>query len=608
MAVDALELRPRNAVMLVDAAIRLCATSTGVWAITLPAGGAILAALFHLAEAVQRHRDLVGPAALFTAAWVFRAVSQGAACHYVDRQLLAKEDPSVRQSFLAALRRLPSLVSAAAFVAVLDAVLVLFTAGLGLLFAGAHQVAYAAAMRGQGHALGLYGTCSKLLGPARHSAPWVRLAGLAQLVLFANLHLATMEALSLGSSVMGLDVAFLARFTSLDNGVWFATVASVTFALFEPIRATTAALLLIDGRVRQEGLDLVAGVEQLPSRKRPRVPAIAVTALVLLVSGAAFAEPSAARERLQRVVEQCELEDRVPKRSLDDVDRLDAKEQSALSRFLIRVERDAFDAEDCESAEDDLKQGLEQIRAVVEGGEASAEQSRDDAASILKRPEFEAVPPAAEQEKPPDSPDGPSWWDRFMEWLATWLKNLFKDRQQREEPLEPGGFNGPMAGANAVVIGVLAVIVAVVLWLVLRGLARKKPDATQAESESLDSSPLTTDPMSALARPPEGWASLADELAAKGAFRDATRHLYLATLSRLHRDGAIDYDPTHSNWDYLVGFKGERDTKHRFKELTSRFDFAWYGHLEVTRSAYLDFRGLTEPLLVPAPPPGGDRA
>ena len=54
MAVDALELRPRNAVALFDAAVRLCATTTGVWALTLPTGALIVASLFTLVEANRR--------------------------------------------------------------------------------------------------------------------------------------------------------------------------------------------------------------------------------------------------------------------------------------------------------------------------------------------------------------------------------------------------------------------------------------------------------------------------------------------------------------------------------------------------------------------------
>ena len=105
--------------------------------------------------------------------------------------------------------------------------------------------------------------------------------------------------------------------------------------------------------------------------------------------------------------------------------------------------------------------------------------------------------------------------------------------------------------------------------------------------------------MSALSRPPETWAGLADQLAAEGKFREAIRHLYLALLSRLHRDGAIDYDPAKSNWDYFRGFKGNGEVLKPFRELTRRFDFAWYGNLEVSAAAWATFRSICEPILAP---------
>ncbi len=80
----------------------------------------------------------------------------------------------------------------------------------------------------------------------------------------------------------------------------------------------------------------------------------------------------------------------------------------------------------------------------------------------------------------------------------------------------------------------------------------------QGDERRILETKLSSDPMSALSKRPETWAGLADELAAKGEFREAIRHLYLALLSRLHRDGVIDYDPTKSNWDYLLAFKGCR--------------------------------------------------
>ena len=42
--------------------------------------------------------------------------------------------------------------------------------GIGFFLVTSHLAAYAVAMKGRGSLLGLYGTCSKMLGPARHTA------------------------------------------------------------------------------------------------------------------------------------------------------------------------------------------------------------------------------------------------------------------------------------------------------------------------------------------------------------------------------------------------------------------------------------------------------
>ncbi len=610
MAVDALELRPRGAVALYDAAIRVCATSTGAWALTLPAGAALVAALFNLAEAVQRDAPLALPVALWTAAWVFRGLCQGAACHYVDQQVLGKEEPSARASFKAALKRAPSLVIASAYVAVLDTLLFTLTAGIAFLFIGSHAVAFAATMRGQGSTLNLYGTCSKLLGASRQTAAWVRIGALAQLLVALNLQLAVSLGLKAGQSLLGLELTFIDRFTSVDNGTWMAVLAVLTFALFEPLRAATATLLLIDGRVRQEGLDLLAAVEQLPRRRRPK-PSLtaAALALVAFLPAVALAQPTALRSRAERLVHECEM-GTVPLKGLEEIDRLDEKEHSSLSRFVGRLERRAYDQEDCEAAEADLREGLKQLREAREAAErADAATTRDEAKAILARPEFQVVPEKSEEPKveepEPDEPEGwfAKWWRELWEKVFRWLRG--GDRKAPE--VRTPAFGGPMIGANLIVILAVVLVVALLAYLLLRSRDKKPDDDVQSDESGLAESPLTSDPMSALSRPPEGWAGLADQLAARGDFREAIRHLYLALLSRLHRDGAIDYDPAKSNWDYLRGFKGPGGWLSPFRDLTRRFDFAWYGNLNVNEPAYETFRDTAQPMLT-APSEGPARA
>jgi hypothetical protein len=601
MAVDPLELRPRGAVALFDAAIRVCGRTSGVWALTLPAGAALVAAVFEVAEVARSGGTLATPVALLTAAWALRAVAQGAACHHVERQLLGSGEPTVRESLVAALRRAPSLVTTSAVVAVLNGVLWLFTAGLGFFFLGAHAAAYATTMHGQGSALRVYGTASKLLGPARHTAAWVRLCGLTQVLVALNLTLATSLAVYLGRSVLGLDLSYVDRFTSLDNPVWLATVLATTFALFEPLRAAAGALLLIDGRVRQEGLDLLAAVEQLPRRRVLKsVPLTAALLLAVAVWPSAASAKSALRERADRLIAHCEMGD-LDTTSLDVGQGLSKGDPAALSRFVSRVERRGYDEEDCEGAESELRTGLHLFSESLNAPPPDALGSRDAAKAILARPEFQVAP-----ERPKDDP---AQAEESESWLAKWWRNFWRAvwewlhrREPREAPDRPTSTgDASMGGANAVMLFAIAAVAGALIFILWSGWKRKatEGDAIPDESGKVSESALSDDPMSALSRAPQGWAELADRLAAEGEFREAIRHLYLALLSRLHRDGAIDYDPTCSNWEYLATFKGAREHKPPFRELTRRFDFVWYGNLDATLASYQTFRQTAGPLLAP---------
>ena len=594
MSVDAIELRPRTPVALYDAAIRVCATSSGVWALTLPAGALLVAAAINAAEAISHQRDLVLPVLLFTLAWVARAIAQGAACHYLETEVLSATPPSIRASVFAALKRAPALVTASAVLFVINSLLLFGTGGLGFFFAGAHLVGYAAVMRGQGSVLGLYGTCAKLLGPARHSAQWVRLCGSTQLIVFANLHGATALLLAAGSGLMGFELTFAERFASLDNSVWLVALAAITFALFEPLRAATATLMLVDGRVRQEGLDLVAAAEQLPKRVRKTLPL-----LVALLAAPVFAQ-SPTGDRLNRLVDECELT--LPQKSHDDVEALSKTDPSATNRFLSRVEALAYDEEDCDAAERALNEGLVYVReAKTAQDDANASVARDDAKKILTRPEFENVEPKPTTDDKTD--DEPKEESAFSKWLSKLWRDfwewLFKrDPKEAREPDSAPPMAMPMVGADAVIAVVVVMVVVIVGYVLFQLYRNKQPSAPdEGAANGPVETALTSDPMSALAKPPESWAGLADELAARGEYREAIRHLYLALLSRLHRDGAIDYDPTNSNWDYLRHFKGQPARKAPFRDLTLRFDFAWYGNLDVTSVAWHSFRGVAEPLL-----------
>ncbi|WP_375746106.1 DUF4129 domain-containing protein [Corallococcus interemptor] len=619
MAVSALELRPRGPVALMDAALRLCARDAGVWALTLPGGAAVVATLLHLLDAVDHGRSPTLPALYVTLAWFLRGVGQGAACHYVQELLLgAKAEPSVRQSLRAALEKLPSLFIAVAYLAFFNVLTLTFSLGIALFLLSAQGVGYAATMQGRGSPLKLYTLGSRLLGPSRGTATAVRWLMGVQVLVLLNLHVGLNFLLYLGRKLVGIDLTFAERFASLDNPPWLVFLVATTFALFEPLRAATATLLLVDGRVRQEGLDLLAAVQQLPERsaKRGGLTSKGVAAALLLATGLLLAAPAsveaapeaatrqALRARLEKVATECELPEQVEGTALRDFDALDARETAKLERFVRRLEQLAFDDEDCETAAVTLESGLTQVSATAEAqARADARAATDRARAILARPEFQERPEKAPAErKEEDVPPEASWWRRFIDKLGEWLRDFFKRNtpqpQSRDTALPLSGG----AAANALVVMLVALTLAVLGVVAVSVLRRKREGAGPAlEVSTVDAAALAGNPDHALSRPPEGWAHLADALAAKGEYREAVRNLYLALLSRLHRDGAIHYDETLSNWDYLRAFRGRPEVKAPFRELTRRFDFAWYGNAPVGADGYTEFRAITAPLLA-APP------
>ncbi|NVJ24965.1 DUF4129 domain-containing protein [Myxococcus sp. AM011] len=621
MAVSALELRPRNAVALMDAALRLCARSTGVWALTLPGGAAVIAAMLYLAEAMRMGRSLALPTLALTLAWFVRGVCQGAACHHVQARLLEGQgEPSTWDSLKAALGRLPSLLVAVGYLFCFNGLVLTLTLGIGFLMFSAQAVGYAAVMQGQGSVLRLYGQSSRLLGPARGTATMVRLLMGAQVLVFFNLHIAFNFLLMMARKLVGVDLTFAERFASLDNVPWLLFLAAATFALFEPVRAATATLLLVDGRVRQEGLDLMASVQQLPTRDSGRLlgPRSAAVLVVALALGLLVGTPARAQEdteprppvtsgreaakRLGQVSESCEGGEPSEDPRFERLGSLSAGERGKLDRLVRAVERQAYDDEDCASALATLERGLAQATGTVEAqAQADARVASARARDILARPEFAVAPPKEAAETPEETPppEPPGWWRRFIDKLSEWLKEFFK-RDEAPEPIStvPPVISGG-AVANALVVVLVGLTVVVLAIVLVRALRKSQPKARAdgLEVSTLDAATLAGDPAHALSRPPEGWAQLADELAARGEYREAVRSLYLALLSRLHRDGAILYDVTLSNWDYLRQFKGRSEWKPRFRELTLRFDFAWYGNTPVGQSGYQEFRTLTAPML-----------
>ena len=121
--------------------------------------------------------------------------------------------------------------------------------------------------------------------------------------------------------------------------------------------------------------------------------------------------------------------------------------------------------------------------------------------------------------------------------LGRWLQELFRI-ENRSPPRDTSIPLSGGAAANVLVVALVALTLAV-LGFVVVGVLKRRRESTgpSLEVSTVDAAALAGNPDHALSRPPEGWAHLADALAARGEYREAVRNLYLALLSRLHRDG-----------------------------------------------------------------------
>jgi hypothetical protein len=86
------------------------------------------------------------------------------------------------------------------------------------------------------------------------------LLGTAGLAL--NLYLTMVILLVLLRSLLGLDLASLDAFLSLRNPIVGSSIVALAVVLFEPLRVALSAFAYVDARVRREGLDLRAAIDE----------------------------------------------------------------------------------------------------------------------------------------------------------------------------------------------------------------------------------------------------------------------------------------------------------------------------------------------------------
>jgi hypothetical protein len=204
---------------------------------------------------------------------------------------------------------------------------------------------------------------------------------------------------------------------------------------------------------------------------------------------------------------------------------------------------------------------------------------RSDLDDIYSRAEFRA-----------ETDNGENALTHFMKWLkkqwdAFWekVRDLFKMERGR------GAMGGGGNGLQWIFIAIFLVIAAYVLAILLKAFLRYRAGREASKRTAFEFDEAEADTITE----PDVWMDQAEHFARESDFRRAFRAVFLATLLRLDRAGAIHFDRARTNGDYLRHLRadGWQEIVRVFGPLVIEFDQRWYGNRATAEADYR--RGLT---------------
>lgn len=219
-------------------------------------------------------------------------------------------------------------------------------------------------------------------------------------------------------------------------------------------------------------------------------------------------------------------------------------------------------AEALERPNPDLPAIAARLGALIDAAAAGPEPPADAAERlerILSRPPFG---------RPDPGPREPSWLERFLEWLFGLIEPSF-------EPVVPATAENSSTMAW-IIAGVGGLLVAIVLFVWLRGLRRTlAPPAATLDPD---------DPEAGLS----AGAALqqAGDLARFGDYRKAVRYLYLSSLLWLDERGALRYERSLTNREYLARLNERPQLRARLAPVIETFDRVWYGSMPLDAESF----------------------
>lgn len=193
---------------------------------------------------------------------------------------------------------------------------------------------------------------------------------------------------------------------------------------------------------------------------------------------------------------------------------------------------------------------------------------RHELKQILSQPEYNRV---YEEHKPP------KWWTDFSRKAGQAIKNIFMWLSRTL------GLQSGKAGRAASLIFACLVIIAffALLVLIIRKLSIRLNATQEGENDGAGGryELPSADPL----------ISEAARLAELSDWRGAFRCVYLASISRLDETGALRFEKSRTNWEYLQDLDktGRLSLRDQLKPLTGDFDRKFYGRESCDRDDYI---------------------
>jgi hypothetical protein len=165
-------------------------------------------------------------------------------------------------------------------------------------------------------------------------------------------------------------------------------------------------------------------------------------------------------------------------------------------------------------------------------------------------------------------------WNRF----TAWLRHIFS-------------FGGRFGAGSSPILPYILVVALILLiaYAIAYAVRRYRPGSRSGRAKlSVD---VVVEPEESAAAEPDAWIAAAKRHAAAGDFRKAYRAAFIAILIRLDRRGAIRFERSKTNGDYVRALRGTPDLLAFLRPLANDFDARWYGHVEATEQ---DFQAMLD--------------